>query len=168
MNRIASASLSLFLVFLLTACSGGSSSNGGSSTSALNMAGTWTVTTVSTQGHGTSSGTATITQSGQGLGVTGTTTLAAPMGQIAISQTGTALTGTITNSLVPITFNFIGTLSGGNLTITGSTSCGGNVTESTGITGTITSTNMQGNYTITRPSGCYYSSDAGTFVATKK
>jgi hypothetical protein len=27
---------------------------------------------------------------------------------------------------------------------------------------------MQGNYTITRPSGCYYSSDAGTFVATKK
>jgi hypothetical protein len=36
------------------------------------------------------------------------------------------------------------------------------------ITGTITSTNMQGNYTITRPTGCYYSSDSGTFVGTKQ
>jgi hypothetical protein len=27
---------------------------------------------------------------------------------------------------------------------------------------------MQGTYTITRPSGCYYPTDAGTFVATKK
>jgi len=132
------------------------------------MAGTWTVTTVSTQGHGTASGTATITQSGTGVGVTGSTTLAAPVGQIAISQTGTALTGTIKNSLVPITFNFIGTLSSGNLTISGSTACNGSVTESTSITGTITSTNIQGTYTITRPAGCYSFNDAGTFVAAKK
>jgi hypothetical protein len=27
---------------------------------------------------------------------------------------------------------------------------------------------MQGTYTITRPSGCYYPTDAGTFVATKQ
>lgn len=168
MNRIAAASLSVLLV-VLTACSGGTSSNGGSSNSALNLAGTWTVTTVSTQGHGSSSGTATLTQSGQGLGVNGATTLAAPIGQIAVSQTGTVLTGKITNSLVPITFNFIGTLSSGNFTVTGSIPCASSkVTESTSITGIITSTSMQGNYTITRGSGCYYPSDAGTFVATKK
>lgn len=166
---------SLFLAsgitLLLAGCSGsGAPSTGGSSNSPLNMAGTWTVSTVSTQGHGGSSGTATITQSGDGLGANGTTTIAAPIGQIAISQTGTALTGTITNLLVPITFNFIGTLSSGNLTISGSTPCGGGTkaTQSTSITGTATSNSMQGNYTITRGSGCYYSNDAGTFVATKK
>jgi len=27
---------------------------------------------------------------------------------------------------------------------------------------------IQGNYTITRPTGCYYPSDNGTFTATKQ
>lgn len=167
------ARLAVFgITVFLTACGGGvkSTSNGGSSNSALNLSGTWTVKTVSTQGHGSSTGTAPITQSGQGLGANGATTLAAAaLGQISISQTGTALTGTITNSLVPITFDFIGTLSNGNFTITGSTPCDPKTTsESTSITGTITSSSMQGTYTITRPSGCYYPTDAGTFVATKQ
>ncbi len=155
------------ITVFLTACGGSGSSS--STTAALNMAGTWTVKTVSTQGRGSFSGTATLTQTGQGLGVNGSTTLASPVGQISVSQTGTSLTGTITNSLVPITFEYIGTLSSGNITITGSTPCASSkVTESVSITGTITSTNMQGNYTITRPTGCYYSSDSGTFVGTKQ
>jgi hypothetical protein len=166
MNRTVACHFRLLLttvaVLSLSACSGGVSNN-----AALNLGGTWTISTVSTQGHGSSSGTATISQSGQGLAVTGTTTLAAPIGKIVISQTGTALAGTITNSLVPITFNFIGTLSSGNLTITGSTTCGGNVSQSTSIAGTITSNSIQGTYTLSRGSGCYYPNDAGTFVATK-
>jgi hypothetical protein len=136
------------------------------------MAGNWTVTTISTQGHGSFSGTAAVSQSGQGLGANGSTTLAAAaIGQIAVTQTGTALTGIIANSMQKVGYNFIGTLSSGNLTITGSTPCYGvsNSTQSTtSITGTITSNSATGTYTITR-SGCYYtSSDAGTFVATKQ
>lgn len=165
MNRIGAASLRLLAVgitFLLTAC------NSSPSNSALNLAGTWTVTTVSTQGHKGFSGTAAVSQSGQGLGVNGATTLAAAIGQISVSQTGAALTGTIANSLQKVGYNFVGTLSSGNLTITGSSPCNANVTQSIGITGTITSNSANGTYTITRPSGCYYSSDAGTFVATKQ
>jgi hypothetical protein len=165
-------------ICLLNACGGGTSSTGGITKSALNMAGTWTVTTVSTKGqspYGGFSGTATVSQSGQGLGVNGATTLTAVLGSIAVSQTGTTLTGTFTNSVQKVSYNFIGTLSGGNFTITGSTSCGGsggsnasNVQESTTITGTVTSTAAQGTYTITRGSSCYYSGDTGTFVATKQ
>lgn len=165
----------LTLAFVLTACGGGGSSGGSSSSnSAINLAGTWTVTTVSTQGqasYGGFSGTAAVSQSGGGLGVNGTTTLTAIVGSIAVSQTGTALTGTFTNSIQKVSYNFIGTLSRGNFTITASTSCGGSPNspqESTSITGTITSDSASGTYTISRPSGCYYSSDTGTFVATKQ
>ncbi len=143
--------------------------SGATSNPALNMAGTWTVTTVSTQGHKGFSGTAAMSQSGPGLGVNGATTLTATIGQITASQTGTALTGTITNSIQKVSYNFIGTLSSGNLTITGSTPCpSASATRTTSITGTITSNSASGTYTITSGSGCYYSSDAGTFVATKQ
>jgi hypothetical protein len=171
MNRIVSASLSMLLAaatLFLSACNGGASGSGSATNSALNLAGTWTVKTVSTQGHGTSSGTATVTQSGQGLGVNGTTTLSAPIGQIVLSQTGTALTGSITYEMQTTTYNYTGTLSSGNLTITGSASCSATTSQSTSFTGTITSNAIQGTYTITRGSGCYYPSDAGTFVATKQ
>jgi hypothetical protein len=152
-------------LLLLTACGGGGSSN-----SAMNLAGTWTVTTVSTQGHKGFSGTATVAQSGQGLGVNGSTNLTAVVGQITVSQTGTALTGTIANSLKKVGYTFIGTLSSGNLTITGSTPCGSgsNSAESTSIVGTITSNSAAGTYTITSSSSCFSFSDAGTFVATKQ
>jgi hypothetical protein len=158
---ILAAGISLFF----TACGGTTPSN-----SALNLAGTWTVTTVSTQGHKGFSGTAALSQSGQGLGVNGATTLAAAIGQITVSQNGTALTGTITNSMQKVGYSFVGTLSSGNLTISGSTSCGtgSNTTQSTSMTGTISSSSAAGTYTITRGSGCYYSNDAGTFVATKQ
>lgn len=172
MNRIASASLSVLLasgILSLTACNSGNSSSAPSSTSsALNLAGNWTVTTTSTQGHSSFSGMATVSQSGDGLGVTGTTTLTAPVGQVTLSQTGSVLTGTIKDSLNSTTFNFTGTLSSGNLTLSGSTPCpSSTTTQSVSITGAITSSSIQGNYTITRGSGCYPPSDAGTFVATK-
>lgn len=173
MKRIAVASLSALLAagitIFIAACSGsGASSTSGNS--AINEAGTWTVTTVSTQGHGSFSGTAALTQSGQGFGVNGATTLTAAIGQITVSQTGTALNGTITNSIQKAAYNFIGTLSSGNLTITGSSPCGGgsNSTQSTSIVGAITSNSAAGTYTITRGSACYYPSDAGSFVATKQ
>ena len=155
--------LILPILISLTACSGAPSNP------ALNMVGNWTVTTVSTQGHKGFSGTAAMSQTGPGLGVNGATTLTANIGQITVSQSGTALTGTITNSIQKVSYNFIGTLSSGNLTITGSTPCpSASGTYSTSITGTITSNTMQGNYTLTRGAGCYYNSDAGTFVATKQ
>ena len=135
----------------------------------MNMAGNWTVRAVSTQGRGNFSGTAPVAQSGAGLGNNGTTTLTAAVGAIAVSESGTGLTGTLTDSIKGINYSFIGTLSAGTVTITASAPCsdtGG--TQSASITGTITSTNMQGNYTITRSSKCYYSSDAGTWVATKQ
>ncbi len=163
MNRFATLSLSLILAGGITACSGGTSNP---TNSALSLAGTWTVATVSTQGHGNSTGTATITQTGQGLGVTGTTNLAAPIGQMSIAQTGTTLSGTITSGSSSVTFT--GTLSNGSFTATGSYPCTSKVSESTTLTGTVTSTTIQGNYTITRGSGCYYPSDAGTFTGTKK
>jgi hypothetical protein len=111
-----------------------------------------------------------VTQSGVGLGVNGATTLTAAIGQITLSQTGTALTGALANSLQKVGYNFTGTLSSGSLNITGAASCGGgtSATESTNIVGTITSNSASGTYTITRSSGCYYKSDAGTFVATKQ
>jgi hypothetical protein len=178
MNRTAAARLSVLLAagipFFLSACGGGGASgSGGSSNSALNMAGTWTVTTVSTQGHGSFSGTAAVSQSGEGLGVNGATTLAAPVGQIAISQTGTALTGILSNSIQKVGYNFIGTLSSSNFTVTGSTLCSyhsaqGTTQSTISITGTVTSNSATGTYTITQGSGCYNSSDAGTFVATKQ
>ncbi len=156
--------LILPILISLAGCSGATSNP------ALNMAGTWSVTTVSTQGqppYGGFSGTAAVSQSGEGLGVNGATTFTAILGSIAVSQTGTALTGTFTNSIQKVSYTFTGTLSNGNITITGSTPCNTNSTESTSLTGTITSNTMQGTYTITRGSGCYYHSNAGTFVATK-
>jgi hypothetical protein len=150
---------------LLTACAGGS---GSSNKSALSIAGTWTITAVSTEGHGSFSGTAPMSQSGVGLGINGTTVITASVGSISVSQTGASLTGTLTSSIQKVSYNFIGTLSGSNFTVAGSTPCSANVNQSTSISGTITSNNAQGTYTITRPSGCYYSSDAGTFVATKQ
>jgi hypothetical protein len=159
----------------LTSCGGGSGGGGSNSNSAMNLAGTWTVTSVSTKGqapYNGFSGTASVSQSGEGLGVNGATTFSSILGSIAVSQTGAALTGTFTNSIKKVSYNFIGTLSSGNFTITASTSCAGskasNSQESTSITGTITSNSATGTYTISRGSGCYYSSDAGTFVATKK
>lgn len=162
------AVLLLGSVLLTVAC--GSNIPSSSSNDPMNMAGNWTITTVSTKGQGTVSGTANVTQSGQGIGTNGTTTLTAVIGSITVSQSGTSLTGTITNSIKAVSYNFTGTLSGGNITITGSAPCssfsGSPVVTS--ITGTITSTGMQGNYTITRGVGCYYSSDAGTWTATKQ
>ncbi len=153
------------LVFSLACgCNGGA--NG---PSPVNLAGSWTIHTVSTQGHGSFSGTATVAQLGVGLGAIGATTLTAPVGTIAVSQTGTALSGTLTDSIKGFQYSFIGTLSGSNLTITGSTPCPGNTqTDSLSLTGTITSTSMQGTYTITRGSNCYYPSDAGSWTATKQ
>jgi hypothetical protein len=166
MNRVGAASLRLMAVgipFFLTACSSTPSNP------ALNLAGTWTVTAVSTQSHTNLSGSAAISQSGQGLGVNGATTLNATIGQIAVSQTGTTFTGTIANSMQKVAYNFTGTLSGGNLTITGSTPClPSNAMQVTSFTGTITSNAIQGNYTIAHGSGCYYAGDAGTFAATKQ
>jgi hypothetical protein len=169
MKRIGAASLRLLAVgitLFLTACSNSPSN------SALNLTGTWTVTTVSTQGHKGFSGTAAISQSGQGLGSNGATTLAATVGQIAVTQTGTAITGIITNSIQKLGYTFTGTLSSGSLTVTGSTPCGGgsigNNTQTITIVGTITSNSAAGTYTITRGSACYSTGDAGTFVASKQ
>jgi uncharacterized protein YdeI (BOF family) len=135
----------------------------------MNMAGAWTATAASTQGQGTFSGTANVDQSGQGIGTNGATTLTAVVGSITISQSGTSLTGTLTNSIKDIIYNFTGTLSGDNITITGSAPCSNiqGATTSISITGTITSTSMQGNYTITRSSDCT-PGDAGTWTATKQ
>jgi hypothetical protein len=169
MKRISVLSLSVLLSVILTSCSGVSSN------SALDLAGTWTLKAVSTKSQGSFSGTATITQSGSGLGTNGTTTLTAPIGQVSISQTGTALTGTITYSLLRSTsgkvnfdFDFIGTFSNGNLTITGTTGVAPSCISATSISGTVTSNSIQGTYTITRNSDCSYQSDTGTFVATKQ
>ena len=110
--------LCLFVFSLACGCNGSASGN-----SPLNMVGSWTIHTVSTQGHGSFSGTATVAQSGVGLGKNGATTLTAPIGTIAVSQSGTALNGTLTDSIKGLQFSFIGTLSGGTITITGSTPC---------------------------------------------
>ena len=157
----------IYVCFLLalTGCNTGGSI---SSNSAINMAGTWTIKAVSTQGHGNFSGTASVSQSGVGLGVNGTTTFTASIGSITVSQSGTALTGTLTNSIRKITYNFTGTLSGDNFTITGSTISDPGSVSSTAIIGPITSNSVQGTYTITRSSGSYYPNDAGTFVAAKQ
>jgi hypothetical protein len=154
------------LALLPVACSSNSNSSGGNSV--LNMAGAWTLTAVSTEGKGTVSGTANVEQSGQGLGSNGSTTLTAVVGGISFSQSGTSLTGTITDSIKGVTYNFTGTLSGDNLTIAGSAPCSVQGTQSVNISGTIASTSTQGNYTITRSSNCYYSGDAGTWTATKQ
>src|ERR1039458_2319366 len=98
------------LALLPVACS--SNGNSSSGNSAMNMAGAWTVTAVSTEGKGTVSGTANVEQSGQGLGTNGVTTLTAVVGSISFSQSGTRLTGTITDSIKGVTYNFTGTLSG--------------------------------------------------------
>jgi hypothetical protein len=172
MKRIPAARLGTLLTIgialFLTACSGGGGTSGSSSGGPLNLAGTWTATVTSTEGQGTFTGNAAVTQSGEGLGVNGSTTLSAPGGQVVLSQTGTALTGKITNSVQSMSFNFTGTLSSGNLTLTGSTSCGTAGTQTLAITGTITSSAVKGTYKLTRPSGCYYASDAGSFTATKQ
>jgi len=134
----------------------------------MNLAGAWTVTAISSDGLGTVSGTASVEQSGQGLGANGMTTLTAVVGSISVSQLSTNLVGTITDSIKGVTYNFSGTLSSGNLTITGAAPCSVQGTQSVNITGAITSTDMQGNYTITRSSNCYYAGDAGTWTATKQ
>jgi hypothetical protein len=156
------------LALLPVACSSNSSSNSSSGNSSMNMGGAWTVTAISSEGQGTVSGTASVEQSGQGLGTNGATTLTAVVGGITVSQLGTSLIGTVTDSIKGVTYNFSGTLSGDNLTITGSAPCSVQGTQSVSITGAITSTNMQGNYTITRSSNCYYSGDAGTWTAAKQ
>lgn len=167
-------SLAAGVISFVMACGGGNSGTSSSGGPALNMAGTWTVITVSTHGqppYNGFSGTATVSQSGDGLGINGATTFTTLVGSIAVSQTGTALTGTFKNSIQNVSYTFIGTISGGNFTITASTSCGNNENspqESTSLTGAITSDSATGTYTISRPSGCYYSSDMGTFVATKQ
>ena len=169
MRRMAmTLALMLFALLLFVGCNG-ISKTGSSGNSAINMAGAWTATVVSTQGQGTVSGTTNVEQSGQGPGTNGVTTLTAVVGSITVSQSGTSLTGTLTNSLKGITYNFTGTLSGNNLTITGSAPCSNiqGSTTSISITGTITSTSMQGNYTITRSSNCAFG-DAGTWTATKQ
>jgi hypothetical protein len=123
--------LGLALLLPVLVCNGCSNSNSGSAGSGssggsvLSMAGTWTVQAVSTQNQGSFSGTATVAQSGAGLGNNGTTTFTASVGAIAISETGTALSGMLTNSIKGANYNFIGTLSAGNLTITGSAPCSG-------------------------------------------
>jgi hypothetical protein len=169
MNRITVAGLRVVMAagitLSLAACSSGGSTP---AASAFNLAGTWTVKTVSTQGHGTKSGTATVTQTGQGVGVTGSTTLSAPVGGITVSQTGTALTGTITNSLKATTYNFTGTLSSGSLTLTGTAVCTKTATQTLSLTGTLSSTSAQGTYTIPSVAGCFSSNDGGTFTATKQ
>jgi hypothetical protein len=166
--RLAVLLLGGALALLPVACSSSSSSSSSSGNSGMNMAGAWTVTAVSTEGKGTVSGAANVEQSGQGLGTNGVTTLTAVVGSISFSQSGTSLTGTITDSIKSVTYNFTGTLSGDNLTITGSAPCSVQGTQSVNLSGTITSTSTQGNYTITRSSNCYYSGDAGTWTATKQ
>lgn len=160
------SALALFAV----ACKSTNTSSNSSSNSAINMAGNWTLTTTSTEGHGTLSGTADVAQSGQDIGTNGATTLTAVVGSISVSQSGTSLNGTFTNPIKGVSYNFTGTLSGGNVTITGSpVPCSDGVgNTSINITGTITSTNMKGHYTTTRDSGCFYPADAGTWTATKQ
>lgn len=166
--RLAVLFLGSALALLPVACSSNSGSNGSGGNAAMNMAGAWTVTAVSTEGKGTVSGTANLAQLGQGLGTNGVTTLTAVVGSISFSQSGTSLTGTITDSIKGVTYSFTGTLSGENLTITGSAPCSVQGTQSVSLTGTITSTSTQGSYTITRSSNCYYSGDGGTWTATKQ
>jgi hypothetical protein len=166
--RFAVLLLASALALLLVACSSNSGGNSSSGNSALNMAGAWTITAASSEGKGTVSGTANVAQSGQGLGTNGMTTLTAVVGSISFSQSGTGLTGTITDSIKGVTYNFTGTLSGDNLTVTGSAPCSVQGTQSVSLTGTITSTSTQGSYAITRSSNCYYSGDAGTWTATKQ
>jgi hypothetical protein len=153
------------LALLLIACNSGGSSISNPS----NLAGNWTLTATSTQGHGSFSGSTAVSQTGVGLGTNGTTTLSATPGHISVSQTGTALTGTITYGL--LAYNFTGTLSGSSFTATGSSPICPGVTITTSITGTVTSNSAQGTYTVTRGLNCSYGypySDAGTFTATKK
>ena len=152
------------LALLPVACS----SNSSSGNSGMNLAGAWTVTAASSEGKGTVSGAANLVQSGQGLGTNGLTTLTAVVGSISFSQSGASLTGTITDSIKGVTYNFTGTLSGDSLTIAGSAPCSVQGTQSVSLTGTISSASTQGNYTITSSSNCYYSGDAGTWTATKQ
>jgi hypothetical protein len=161
------------LVLFAVACNTTDPSSNSGSNSPMNMAGNWTITAISTLGQGTFSGTTDVAQSGQGIGTNGATTLTAVVGSISVSQSGTNLTGTLTNSIKGNIYSFTGTLSGGNITITGSTpSCyfSGGTTSATSISiiGTVTSTSMQGNYAITRNANCGLPSDAGTWTATKQ
>lgn len=134
----------------------------------MNLAGAWTITAMSSQGRGTVSGSANLAQSGQGVGTDGVTIFTAVVGSISVTQSGTSLTGTISDSVKDVIYNFTGNLSDGNFTITGSAPCSEQGTQSVSITGAITSASLQGNYTITRSSNCYYSGDAGTFTAAKE
>jgi uncharacterized protein YdeI (BOF family) len=157
----------LLLAVACNSCSGASSNS--SSNSPMNMAGNWTLTATSAKGQGTFSGTADVAQSGTGIGTNGATTLTAVVGSLSVSQSGTSLTGTLTNSINGNIYSFTGTLSAGNITITGSTPClDGTGTTSISITGTITSSSMQGNYTIMRSAGCYNPNDVGTWTVTKQ
>jgi hypothetical protein len=152
---------------LSVACSSNSNSNSNSGSPGLNLAGAWTITAASSEGHGTVSGSTNVAQTGQGIGTAGVTTVTASVGSITFSQSGTSLTGLITDSIKGVSYNFTGTLSGDSIAITGSAPCNGQGTQSVTIIGTITSTSTQGNYAITR-SSCYYASDAGTWTATKQ
>lgn len=165
--RLIALLLASVLALLAVACSN-NSSNSSSGASGMNMAGAWTATAVSSQGQGTVSGTANVAQSGLGLGTDGVTTFTAVVGSISFTQSGTTLIGTITDSIKGINYTFTGTLSGNNFTIAGSAPCSVQGTQSVSITGTLTSNNIQGSYTTTRSSNCYYTSDAGTLTATKQ
>lgn len=155
------------LLLFAVACNGANPSNNSGGNSPMNVAGNWTLTVTSTQGQGTVSATADVTQSGQGIGANGTTTLSGAAGNISIAQSGTNLTGILTNGINGVNYNFLGTLSGSNITIAGSVACGMGV-QSTSITGTISSTKMHGTYTVTRDSACFHPSDAGAWAATKQ
>ena len=156
------------LALLPVACSSNTGKNSTGGNSGMNMAGAWTVTAISSESKGTVSGTASVEQSGQGPGTNGATTLTAVAGNISVSQLGTSLIGTITDSIKGVTYNFSGTLSGDSLTITGSAPCSVQGTQSVSLAGTMTSTSMQGTYTIARSSNCYYSGDVGTWTPAKQ
>ena len=152
--------------FFLTACSNPGST--GSSSSALGLAGTWTLAAASTMGHGNFSATAAVTQSGTGLGVNGSTTLSSPGGKATITQSGTTLSGTAENTAQTSGFTFTGTLSSGNLTLTASAGCGSAGTVTGTFTGTISSSSVKGTYKLTPGANCMVTGDAGTFTATKQ
>jgi hypothetical protein len=118
------------------------------------------------------SGTVDVEQSGQGISTNGVTTLTTLFGSITIQQSGTSLIGTFTNPIKGVTYNFTGTLSDGNITIAGAAvPCAmgsGTGTQFLNMTGTISSTKMHGNYTMTMDSACYFPSDAGAWSAIKQ
>ena len=157
------------LVLFAVACKSSSpSSNSNNNNSPMNMAGNWTITGTSSQGSGSTSGTVDVEQSGQGIGINGATTLTTLFGSITVQQSGTSLTGTFTNATKGVTYNFTGTLSGGNITIAGAAVPCAAGTQFVSMTGTVATTKMHGNYIMTADPGCYNPSDSGAWSAIKQ